>query len=140
MTAPTTLTPESVVGDRLSVRAANVLYNILGDLSAVTLAQVAAVTHDQLLRAKNIGPKTIAEIRGMLREAGLDIAGLIVAHDGRRAHDTWTVRSMSAYGVDVLVTLDAAGSVLRVPYSAEAARSLHVGSVVTLRLVEVPRG
>lgn len=134
------LTPESVVGDRLSVRAANVLYNILGDLSTVTLAQVAAVTHDQLRRAKNTGPKTIAEIRGVLREAGLDVAGLIVAHDGRRAHDAWTVRSMSAYGADVLVTLDAAGSVLRVPYSAEAARALHVGSVVMLRLVEVPRG
>ena len=134
------LTPDTIVGDRLSVRAANVLYNILGNLDAVTLAQVAAVTHDQLRRAKNTGPKTIAEIRGLLRDAGLDSAGLIVAHDGRRAHDTWTVRSMSAYGADVMVTLDAAGSVLRVPYSAEAARELHVGMTVHLRLEEVTRG
>ncbi len=133
------VTPDTVVGDRLSVRSANALWRMLGDLGRVTYAQVATVAYRDLQRQAHVGPKSIREVRSMLHAAGLDLRD-VPESEPLAAPETWVVRSLAARGGAVLVTLDGEGPLLRVPLSAERAKALHVGMVVRLGLEEVADG
>lgn len=133
------LTPDTPVGDRLSVRAANALWRILGTIDSVTPAQIAEVSYRDLQRQPHVGPKTIREVRALLQGVGLDLRELPDGRPDLVPPDAWTVAAMALRGAGVLVTLESAGALLRVPYSAEAAKALHVGATVRL-VLEVPRG
>lgn len=133
------LTPDTIVGDRLSVRSANALWLMLGDLRSVTLAKVATVSYRDLQKQAHVGPKSIREVRTMLHAAGLDLRD-VPESEPIAAPETWVVRSLAQRGGAVLVTLDGEGPLVRLPVSSESAKALHVGMVVRLRLEAVPRG
>lgn len=133
------LTPDTPVGDRLSVRAANALERLVARAADLTPAMIATVSYRDLQRQPHVGPKTIREVRALLQSVGLDLRELPDGRPDLVPPDAWTVAAMALRGAGVLVTLESAGSLLRVPYAAEAAKALHVGATVRL-VLEVARG
>jgi DNA-directed RNA polymerase alpha subunit len=59
----------------LSVRAANCLQSLFRDHEKPTLGDLANKTADDILRAKNSGKKTLAEIQRLLNDVGMSLKG-----------------------------------------------------------------